>query len=256
MSANDPIIHPSASIGKGVEIGPWSIIGPNVVIGDDCKIHSHVIIKSDTTIGKNNEFYQFSSIGEDPSDQKYHGEETTLEMGDNNIVREGVTIHRGTKVGGGITRIGSENLLMPYVHVAHDCHVGDHTIFSNNAAISGHVEVDDWAILGGYSGIYQFLKVGAHSFVGGSTHVNMDVPAFVIVDGNPPIARGINITGLSRRGFSDANIKTLRRAYKTLYRQGKTIDQALQEMAPMAIEHPPVQTLMDSIKASSKGIIR
>ena len=195
MSGNDPVIHPSAKIGKNVTIGPWTIIGPEVEIGDDCEISSHVVIKSHTRIGKSNRIFQFSSVGEDPSDKKYHGEVAWLEMGDNNIVREGATLHRGTGSGGGITRIGSDNLFMPYTHVAHDCIVGNHTIFSNNAAISGHVIVDDWAILSGYAGVYQFLRIGAHSFVGGLTHINMDVPAYVMVKGTPPEPKGINVTG-------------------------------------------------------------
>ena len=186
MSGNEPVIHPSARIGKNVTIGPWTIIGPEVEIGDDCVIASHVVIKSHTRIGKNNRIFQFSSVGEDPSDKKYHGEVAWLEMGDNNIVREGVTLHRGTEAGGGITRIGSYNLFMPYTHVAHDCIVGNHTIFSNNAAISGHVVVEDWAILSGYAGVYQFLRIGAHSFIGGLTHINMDVPAYVMAKGTPP----------------------------------------------------------------------
>lgn len=255
-SANDPIIDSTAKIGSNVEIGPWTIIGPEVVIGDDCKIGSHVVIRSNTTIGKNNQIFQFSSVGEDPSDLKYKGEASLLELGNNNVIREGATIHRGTEVGGGITRIGSDNLFMPYTHVAHDCIIGNHTIFSNNAAVSGHVEVDDWAILAGYAGVYQFLKIGAHSFVGGLTHVNMDVPAYVIVNGSPPTARGINSTGLERRGFSKDAIKGIRQAYKILYRDGKTIDEALAEIEKMSAKHPEIQTLINSITASNKGIIR
>jgi UDP-N-acetylglucosamine acyltransferase len=256
MSANDPLIDPSAKLGKNVEIGPWSIIGPHVEIGDGCRIASHVVIRSHTRLGKNNQIFQFASIGEDPSDLKYKGEESWLEIGDNNVIREGATLHRGTGVGGGITRIGSDNLFMPYTHVAHDCIIGDHVIFSNNAAVSGHVEVGDWAILAGYAGVYQFLKVGAHSFVGGLTHVNMDVPAYIIVNGNPPSARGINSTGLERRGFNKDLIKTLRQAYKILYRDGKTTDKALSEIANFVDAHPEVQVLIDSVRGSKKGITR
>ncbi|MAM71908.1 MAG: acyl-[acyl-carrier-protein]--UDP-N-acetylglucosamine O-acyltransferase [Gammaproteobacteria bacterium] len=256
MSTNDPVIDPSAKIGSNVEIGPWTIIGPEVEIGDNCKIASHVVIRSHTRLGKNNQVFQFASVGEDPSDMKYHGEISHLEIGDNNIIREGATIHRGTEFGGGLTRIGSDNLFMPYTHVAHDCMVGNHTIFSNNAAISGHVEVGDWAILAGYAGVYQFLKIGAHSFVGGLTHVNMDVPAYVIVNGNPPSARGINSVGLERRGFSKDLIRTLRQAYKILYRDGKTTDQALEEITTLAGDIQEIRLLIDSVKASSKGITR
>lgn len=256
MSSNDPIIDPTASIGADVKIGPWSMIGPGVEIGDGCEIASHVIIKGPARIGKRNRIFQFASIGEDPSDKKFRGELTWLEVGDDNVFREGVTIHRGTEFGGGITRIGSNNLFMPYTHVAHDCMVGNHTIFSNNAAISGHVVVEDWAILGGYAGVYQFLRIGAHSFIGAQTHVNMDVPAFIMVNGNPPEAKGINTTGLERRGFSKDTIMVLRKAFKILYRHGNTIDEALTEMEALAPTTPEMATLINSVRASTKGILR
>ena len=256
MIGNEPVIDPSAKIGKDVTIGPWTIIGPEVEIGDGCDIASHVVIKSHTRLGKNNRIFQFASVGEDPSDKKYHGEVSWLEMGDNNIVREGATLHRGTESGGGITRIGSDNLFMPYTHVAHDCILGNHIIFSNNAAVSGHVIVEDWAILSGYAGVYQFLRIGAHSFVGGLTHINMDVPAFVVVKGTPAQPKGINITGLERRGFSKETIRAIRQAYKIIYRQGLKIDEALKQLEPLVEEHADLQLLIDSIKASQKGIIR
>jgi len=256
MIGNEPVIDPSAKIGKDVTIGPWTIIGPEVEIGDGCDIASHVVIKSHTRLGKNNRIFQFASVGEDPSDKKYHGEVSWLEMGDNNIVREGATLHRGTESGGGITRIGSDNLFMPYTHVAHDCILGNHIIFSNNAAVSGHVIVEDWAILSGYAGVYQFLRIGAHSFVGGLTHINMDVPAFVVVKGTPAQPKGLNITGLERRGFSKETIRAIRQAYKIIYRQGLKIDEALKQLQPLVEEHADLQLLIDSIKASQKGIIR
>lgn len=256
MSASSPVIDPTAKIGKDVTIGPWTVIGPEVEIGDGSNIASHVVIRSHTRIGKNNRIFQFASVGEDPSDKKYHGEVSWLELGDNNIVREGATLHRGTEVGGGITRIGSDNLFMPYTHVAHDCMVGDNTIFSNNAAISGHVIVEDWAILSGYAGVYQFLRIGAHSFVGGMTHVNMDVPAYVIVKGTPPGPKGVNVTGLERRNFSRESIKAIRQAYKLLYRQGLNVDAALEEMQELTAEYPEVEAMVASVKASEKGIIR
>ena len=256
MRGTEPVIDPSAKIGKDVSIGPWTIIGPEVVVGDGCTIASHVVIKSNTRLGKNNHIFQFSSVGEDPSDKKYQGENSLLEIGDDNIIREGATIHRGTEVGGGVTRIGSDNLFMPFTHVAHECIVGNHTIFSNNAAISGHVVVDDWAILSGYVGVYQFLRIGAHSFVGGLTHINMDVPAYVMVNGNPPVPKGINVTGLERRNFSKEAIKAIRQGYKVLYRQGLKIDEAVQELENIAVEHPELQLLIDSVRASQKGILR
>ena len=251
-----PIIDPSARIGKDVRIGPWTLIGPDVEIGDGCDIRSHVVIRGPTRIGRNNTIFQFASVGEDPSDLKYRGEASLLEMGDNNVIREGATLHRGTEVGGGVTRIGSDNLFMPYTHVAHDCIIGNHVIFSNNASVAGHVVIDDWAILGGFVGIYQFLHIGAHSFIGAQTHVNMDVPAYMMVNGVPARARGINITGLERRGFGKQTLQALRKAYKILYRNGNTLEQALAELEELARQSAEVQVLVDSVRASTKGILR
>jgi UDP-N-acetylglucosamine acyltransferase len=263
VSSNiSPLIDPSAriaadaKIGANVTVGPWTIIGSGVEIGDECHIASHVVLKGPTKIGKRNRIFQFASIGEDPSDKKFHGEVSYLEIGDDNIIREGATIHRGTEVGGGTTRVGSRNLFMPYTHVAHDCMIGNDTIFSNNAAVSGHVVVEDWAILGGYAGVYQFLRIGAHSFIGAQSHVNMDVPAYVIVKGTPPEPKGINITGLERRGFSRDAIRALRKAYSILYREGNTVDEALTEMQELVESTPEVAALIASVRASSKGILR
>ena len=256
MSSNAAIIDPTARLGANVKIGPWTIIGAGVEIGDDCEIASHVIIKGPTRIGKRNRIFQFASVGEDPSDKKFHGEVTWLEIGDDNVIREGATIHRGTETGGGVTRIGSNNLFMPYTHVAHDCIVGNNTIFSNNAAISGHVIVEDWVILGGFAGVYQFLRIGSHSFIGAQTHVNMDVPAYIMVNGNPPEAKGINITGLERRGYSKESIQLLRKAFKILYRHGNTLDEALTELETLAPIAPEVGILIESVRASTKGILR
>jgi UDP-N-acetylglucosamine acyltransferase len=254
--SNKPIIDPAARIGANVRIGPWTIIGPDVEIGDDCEIRSHVVIRGPTRIGRNNTIFQFASVGEDPSDKKFRGEKSSLEIGDNNVIREGATLHRGTEVGGGVTRIGSNNLFMPYTHVAHDCIIGNNIIFSNNAAVSGHVVVDDWAILGGFAGVYQFLHIGAHSFIGAQSHVNMDVPAYIMVNGTPPEPKGINTTGLERRGFSKETILALRRAYKVLYRNGNTLEQAMVELTELAKTTPEIVTLLDSLRASRKGILR
>ena len=256
MADHRAIIDPDARLGRNVTVGPWSIIGPGVEIGDDTYIDSHVVIRANTRIGRNNRIFQFSSIGEDPSDKKFAGEETFLEIGDNNVFREGANIHRGTGVGGGLTRIGSDNLFMPYSHVAHDCLVANHTIFSNNAAISGHVQVDDWAILGGYSGVYQFLHIGAHSFIGAQTHLNMDVPAFMVVNGQPPAPKGINITGLQRRGFSPATIRTLRQAYRTIYREGLSLNEAITRLQERVEEEPNIAQLIASLQRAVKGIVR
>jgi len=250
------IIDPTARLAEDVKVGPWSIIGPGVEIGAGTEIASHVIIRANTRIGVGNRIYQFASVGEDPADKKFAGESTWLEIGDQNIIREGCTLHRGTGTGGGLTRIGSHNLLMAYVHVAHDCIVGDHTVFANNAGISGHVEVGDWAILGGYAGVNQFLKVGTHSMIGGMTHVNQDVAAYVIVSGQPAAVRSINVVGLERRGFDAKTVREIRRAFKVVFRKGLTVQEALTELAPAAVEHEAIGCFVDSIKSSTRGILR
>ena len=250
------IIDPSAKLAPSVTIGPWSIIGPGVEIDEGTEVASHVIIKSNTKIGKNNKIFQFASVGEDPADKKFDGEETWLEIGSDNIIREGCTLHRGTGFGGGYTRIGSNNLLMPYVHVAHDCIVGNNTIFANNVGISGHVEVGDWAILGGYAGVNQFLKIGAHCMIGGMTHISNDVPAFLIVSGTPPEARSINAIGLERRGFDKDTILEIRRAFKILYKKGLTLHEALEQLEPMAQQNAQIRVFVDSIVSSTRGIQR
>lgn len=249
-------IHPSAQIDESVTIGPWTIIGPNVIIGANTVIDSHVVIRSNTKIGKGNRFFQFSSVGEDPADKKFAGEEAWLEIGDNNIFREGVTLHRGTEVGGSYTRIGNDNLMMPYVHVAHDCVVGSHTVFANNVGISGHVEVGDWAILGGYAGVNQFIKIGSHAMVGGMTHIDHDVPAFVIVSGTPAAVRSINAIGLERRGFDKQAIQTIRKAFKILYKRQLSIKEAIEQISDLEAGCPELGVLLQSLNGSTKGIHR
>ena len=258
MKLIDPraIIDPSAKLADDVSVGPWSIIGPGVEIDEGSQIASHVVVRANTKIGKNNRIFQFASIGEDPADKKFEGEQTWLEIGSDNIIREGATLHRGTSFGGGVTRIGSHNLLMPYVHVAHDCIVGNHSIFANNVGISGHVEVGDWAILGGYAGVNQFLKIGAHSMIGGMTHISNDVPAYLIVSGTPPQARSINAIGLERRGFDKDLILLIRKAYKILYKKGLTVKEALEQLQPLAEKHSEIQVFVDSIVSSTRGIQR
>lgn len=258
MKLIDPraIIDPSAKLADSVSVGPWSIIGPGVEIDEGTQIASHVVVRANTKIGKNNTIFQFASVGEDPADKKFDGEQTWLEIGSDNVIREGATLHRGTAFGGGITRIGSHNLLMPYVHVAHDCIVGDRCIFANNVGISGHVEVGDWAILGGYAGVNQFLKIGTHSMIGGMTHISNDVPAYLIVSGTPPEARSINAIGLERRGFDKNVVVLIRKAYKIIYKKGLTVKEALEELQPLADQHPEIQVLVDSIVSSTRGIQR
>lgn len=250
------IIDPSARLAEGVKVGPWSIIGPNVEIGEGTDIGSHVVIKANTRIGKGNSIYQFASVGEDPADKKFAGEDTWLEIGDNNIIREGATLHRGTGSGGGYTRIGSGNLLMAYVHIAHDCIVGNNTVFANNAGLSGHVQVDDWAILGGFAGVNQFLRVGAHAMIGGMTHISHDVPAYVIVSGSPPAVRSVNTVGLERRGFDEASIRQIREAFKVLYKRGLSLQEAQEQIAAMATGNPVLEVFLASITGSLKGIHR
>ena len=251
------VIHPRAELAEGVTVGPWCVIGPQVSIGAGTVIHSHAVIRAKTRMGEGNRVFQFASIGEDPADKKFQGEEESwLEIGDDNIFREGANLHRGTKGGGGVTRIGSGNLIMPYAHIAHDCRVGDNTVFANNSGISGHVEVGDWAIIGGAVGINQFLKVGAHALVGAMTHVTKDVPAYVIVSGNPAAVRSVNTIGLERRGFSADSIAAIRKAFKLIYRRGHTLEEAVAGIRAMSGKHPELEVMADSLLNTSKGIHR
>lgn len=256
MIDSHAIIHPSARLADNVTVGPWSIIGANVEIGEGTEISSHVIIKANTRMGKNNKVYQFASVGEDPADKKFAGEDTWLEIGDGNIIREGCTLHRGTASGGGLTRIGDNNLMMAYVHVAHDCMVGSNTVFANNAGLSGHAIVEDWVILGGYAGVNQFLRIGAHAMVGGMTHISHDVPAYVIVSGSPAAVRSVNTVGLERRGFDAATVKEIRRAFKIIYKKGLSLQEAQAQLTEMAATTPAIDVMLQSIKGSAKGIHR
>ena len=249
-------IDPRAELDTGVSVGAWSIIGPNVSIGAGTDVGSSVVIRSNTRIGNNNRIFQFSSIGEDPSDRKYEGEDTYLEIGDNNIIREGVTLHRGTGGGGGVTRIGSDNLLMPYVHVAHDCQIGNNIVLANNVGITGHVEVADWVILGGYVGVNQFLKIGAHAMVGGMAHITNDIPAFMILSGNPAKIRGVNVIGLERRGFDKETIAKIREAFKIVYKRKLTLREAIEQIKAIDTGCDALRVLIDSLEASEKGIHR
>jgi UDP-N-acetylglucosamine acyltransferase len=250
------IIEPGAVIGENVSIGPWTYIASNVIIGDDCDISSHVVINGPTRIGKNNRIFQFSSIGEDCQDLKYAGEPTELIIGDNNTFRESCTIHRGTIQDNSLTQIGSNNLFMAYAHVAHDCMVGSHCIFANNASIAGHVHVGDYAIIGGMVGVHQFCHIGAHSFIAGNALILKDVPAYVMASGQPAKPFGLNSEGLKRRGFSKETILSIKRAYKVMYRQGLSVDEALTAINEMPEQSPELQAFCNSIKDSNRGIIR
>lgn len=249
------IVDPSAVLGENVSIGPWTIIGADAEIGDGCEIASHVVVKGPTVMGCNNKIYQFSTIGDDTPDLKYNGEPTRLVIGDNNVIREGVTIHRGTVQDNSETRIGSDNLLMAYVHVGHDCVIGNHAIMVNNSAISGHVTVGDWTILSGYSLVHQFVHIGPHCFVGPAAFIYHDVPAFVTAFGSPAEPRTINREGLKRRGYSVEQIALANKAYKLLYRRGLQLEEALTAIAELG-DDEIITMLLTSLESSSRGIIR
>jgi len=254
MIHSTAIIEDGARIEKDVEIGPYSVIGANVAIGKGTVIGPHVVINGDTRIGENNRFFQFSSIGEENQDKKYQGEDTKTVIGDNNIIREFVTIHRGTTQDNGVTQIANENLIMAYVHIAHDCNIANNCILANNATLAGHVVLEDYVILGGFTGIHQFCHIGAHVFTSISAAIVKDIPPFVMADGRPAIPRGLNSEGLKRRGFSKEDLKSIKTAYKLLYRNKLTLQQSLTEMKK--INHPHVDHMVNFIEASSRGIIR
>jgi len=250
------IVDPGARIAPDVEIGPFSIIGPDVEIGPGSRIGPHVVVRGPTRIGAHNRIFQFASVGEECQDKKYRGEPTRLEIGDHNVIREGVTIHRGTVQDQGLTKIGSHNLLMAYAHVAHDCVVGDHVILANNTALAGHVHVDDHAILGGFTLVHQFCRIGKHVMCGTGTVVLKDIPAYLMASGNTAKPHGLNTEGLRRRGFSPEALSTLRQAYKVVFRQKLTLEQALEQLHRMLPSCAELQPLIDSLQASTRGIIR
>ena len=256
------MIHPSAIVSDNaviaddVEIGPYSVIGDKVRIGAGTKIDSHVVINGPTTIGRDNHIYQFASIGDDPQDKKYANEDTGLEIGDRNTIREFCTISRGTVQDDGLTRIGDDNWIMAYVHIAHDCKVGNQTIFANNATLAGHVHVGDWAIFGGFAGAHQFCHIGAHAFLGMYSAIHRDVPPYVTASGQPAIPRGINSEGLKRRGFTPEQISNIKNAYRTIYRSGLKLAEAIEKLQSVVEEQPEVQPYIDALVSSERGIIR
>jgi UDP-N-acetylglucosamine acyltransferase len=256
MIHNQAIVDSAAQLADDVTVGPWTMIGPDVEIGPGCIIEPHVVIRGPTRIGAGNHIYQFSSIGEATPDLKYQNEPTRLIIGDNNVIRENVTIHRGTVQDRSETSIGDNNLIMSYVHIGHDSVIGNHTVLVNNSALAGHVRVGDWAILSGFTLVHQFCQIGAHSFTGMGSSIGKDVPAYVTVSGAPAQAKTINLEGLRRRGFSSDAISQLRRAFKILYRQGLTLDLALQRLETMFHKTPEVVVFIDSIRASERGIVR
>lgn len=248
------IIDPTAKIAKNVHIGPYSVIGPDVEIGEGTWIGPHVVIQGLTRIGCDNKIFQFSSIGEIPQDLKFKGEKTYLEIGDRNIIREFCTFNRGTAQDKSLTRIGNDNLFMAYVHIAHDCDIGNHTIFANNASLAGHVKVEDYAILSGFSGVFQFCRVGAYSFAATNSVIIKDVPPYMKVSGYYAKPFGLNTVGLQRHGFSEKTIIELRRAYKIIYRNGLTIAKAIQELQQMGSQE--INQLIQFIETSNAGIVR
>jgi UDP-N-acetylglucosamine acyltransferase len=256
------VIHPSAIIEEGavigarVRIGPYCCIGGDTEIGEGTVLKSHVVVSGRTSIGRDNIIYPFATIGEDNQDLKYAGEVTVVEVGDRNRLRESVTIHRGTVQGGGLTKVGNDNLLMVNAHVAHDCVIGDHCILANNATLGGHVTVDEYAIIGGMCAVHQLCAIGAHVMVGGCSGVAQDVPPFIIAQGNHASPNGVNTTGLQRRGFSKEAIQAIRNAYKLLYRSGRTLEEVKPEIAEIAIAHTEVQPFYDFLARSTRGLIR
>jgi UDP-N-acetylglucosamine acyltransferase len=250
------IVHSGARLAADVEVGPYSVIGEHVEVGEGSWIGAHVVLDGHTRIGRRNRIWHFASIGAPPQDKKYAGEPTRVEIGDGNTIREYVTINRGTSQDSGVTNVGNDNWIMAYVHFAHDCHVGSHTIFANLSQLAGHVTVDDWVIFGANTLVHQFVHIGAHAFTGMGTYLPQDLPPFVTAAGNMAQPYGINKEGLKRRGFSAETIAELKRAYKTLYRKGLSLEDAHAQLVTQAKQCPEVQQIVDFLDRSKRGIIR
>ncbi len=250
------IVHEKARLGEGVEIGPYAIIGEHVVIGAGTRVGPHAVIEGWTEIGRDNRIFQFASVGADPQDLKYRGEKSLLRIGDRNIVREFVTLHRGTVDGGGETVIGSDNLFMAYSHVAHDCTLGDRVIMANGATLAGHVRIDDFAILGGLCAVHQFTRVGCHVMISGGSMVAQDIPPYTIAQGDRAKTVGINQIGLKRRDFSDEIVSDIKQAYKLVFRSGLRLEEALDRIAAELTDSPEIRVFTDFIRGSERGIAR
>jgi UDP-N-acetylglucosamine acyltransferase len=250
------IVDPKAELATDVTVGPYSVIGPNVKIDSGTSVGSHVVISGHTSIGKHNQIFQFSSLGEAPQDKKYQGEPTKLEIGDHNTIREFCTFNRGTSQDKGVTKIGNHNWIMAYVHIAHDCHVHNNTILANNSSLAGHVDMYDYAILGGFTLIHQFCKIGQHVITAVGSVVFKDIPPYVTASGYDANPHGINAEGLKRRGFSAESITKIKRAYKTLYRQSLTLDEAKVKLTNQALTAPELSLLVEFLNESTRGIIR
>jgi len=249
------IIHPSAQLGVGCEVGPYCVIGANVVLGDECWLQSHVVIEGPSRIGRGNRFYAFTSIGQRSQDLKYAGEPTHLEIGDGNTFREFVTVNRGT-LPDSRTLVGSRGNFLAYCHIAHDCRVGDGVIFSNNGTLAGHVEVGDHVVLGGLTAVHQYCRLGAHAMTGGCSKIVQDVPPYLIADGNPAQVRGINTVGLQRHGFSTEAVRAVKELYRILYRRNLNVAQAVEEIRASVPDSPEVETFVEFISTSQRGIIK
>ena len=250
------VISPQAEIAANVTIGAFSIIGPEVIVGAGTWIGPHVVINGPTRIGVDNKIFQFASLGDAPQDKKYKGERTHLDIGDRNVFREFVTVNRGTTHDKGVTRIGNDNLLMAYAHVAHDCRLGDKIVMSNCATLGGHVEIADWVIMGGFSAVHQFTKVGAHCFIANNTAVTRDVPPYLMAVGQPAVPHSVNSEGLKRRGFTEEQIRNIRRAYRLLYRSGLKLQTALEQLDKVAVMQAEIRPFVEFIKQSSRSIVR
>ena len=250
------IVYPGARLGANVSVGPYSIIGADVEIGDNTSVGPHVVISGRTSIGRDNRIFQFCSLGEAPQDKKYAGEPTRLEIGDRNTIREFCTFNLGTAQDSGVTRVGDDNWIMAYVHIAHDCQVGNRTTFANNSQLAGHVHVGDWAIFGGFTGVHQFCRIGSHTMTAVGTVVLQDIPPYVMAAGNTATPFGINAEGLKRRGFSPEALMALKRAYRTLYKSGLMLEEARAKLENDVQDHPEIQPILDFLAVSKRGIIR
>ena len=250
------VIDPAAELAADVEVGPFAVIGPQVTIGSGSRIGPHAVVLGPTQLGRNNHVFQFASLGDAPQDKKYKGEPTRLEIGDGNTFREYCTVNRGTTHDLGITRIGSDNWFMAYTHVAHDCQVGDHCILANFATLGGHVELGDWVIMAGFSGVHQFCKIGAHCFVANNAAVTRDVPPYLMVTGQPAEPHSVNAEGLKRRGFTPEQIRNIRGAYKVLYRSGLKLAEATEQLKRLAAEQPEVKPFVEFLATTTRSIVR
>ncbi|MEX0871490.1 MAG: acyl-ACP--UDP-N-acetylglucosamine O-acyltransferase [Aquisalimonadaceae bacterium] len=250
------IIDPSARLGRNVSVGAYTVIGAQVEIGEGTVIGPHATLQGPLLLGRENRIFQYASVGEEPQDKKYRGEETRLEIGDRNTIREFVTINRGTVQDNGTTRIGDDNWIMAYVHIAHDCVIGDRTVFANGASLAGHVHIEDDIILGGFTLVHQFCRIGAHAFTSMGSCVKQDVPPFVTVAGNPAQPHGVNSEGLRRRGYESGQVQAIRRAYRSLYKSGLRLEQAVVELDRIAADNPAVVPFAQFVRASTRGIVR